>query len=190
MRPIYEILFETIYSEDGALFGRSHTLLITAPTPRQAAKDALRWLEDRRRAFLTLDPNLFGPLGALKMHDWAPYVVDDQGRLGRAPGFPSTCAGFEWKADFPVTIEAAIEVLPDRGSVDEDVPLCTWCGVEVPSGDLYCSDLCQRNEQWAVDSEVYGEAPLSPSTVSPCCSPTSSPTTPTWPTPSATQSWR
>lgn len=114
MQPIYQILIETIYTEDGALLGRSHTLLITALTPRQAAKDALRWLEDRRRAFSTLDPNLFGALSALKMHDWAPYVVDNQGRLGRAPGFPSTCAGFEWKADFPEPVESAIEELPDR----------------------------------------------------------------------------
>lgn len=40
--------------------------------------------------------------------------------------------------------------------MDEDVPLCAWCGVEVPSGELYCSDQCRRDEQWAVDSEAYG----------------------------------
>lgn len=114
MQPIYQVSIETIYAKEGALFGRNNTLLITAPTPRQAAEDVLRWLEDRRRAFSTLDPTLFGALGALVMRDWAPYVVDDQGHLGRAPGFPSTCAGFEWKADFPVAIETAIEVLPDR----------------------------------------------------------------------------
>jgi hypothetical protein len=93
---------------------RQHTIQFLADSHRQAALDALRWLENRRQAFAKLDAKLsnedpeyephFGKLLCIKLWAINPQRMDADGYLGSDHGF----GVFEWKCDWGAPVEEYI----------------------------------------------------------------------------------
>lgn len=123
--PLFKAQYETLYRchQTGQMFGRRHDIVLEAPSGKQAARDALRFMRNRQEgeAIVAADAAketnsdyeaYWGDLGAMKVYPWSPYIVKEDGNLREAPGYAVPCH-FEWKCDHYFSVEDSIEHMKD-----------------------------------------------------------------------------